>query len=139
VNDALYLEISNFRCGGIRRMNVSVLLIGNDPGLLNSRVLLLKYERYSVSSVCGLKSFAETDRRDIALVVLCYTLDDAEQDEAIRLIRDASSTAMVLILLAPNEPIRHPEYASASMADGPNLFLAAIRVLAERMESGKLA
>ncbi|MEO8737277.1 MAG: hypothetical protein ABI380_12145 [Edaphobacter sp.] len=139
MKDASYLEISIFLCGHVRRMTVSVLLIGNDPGLLNSRVLLLEYERYSVSSVCGLKSLAKAERRDVALVVLCYTLDGAEQDEAIRLIRDESSTAMVLILLAPNEPIRHPEYASASMADGPNLFLAAIRILAERMESGELA
>jgi hypothetical protein len=116
----------------------SILVIGNDAALLNTRALLLKRESSHVEQVCGMRDLYDNHCEDVVLAVLCHTLGEREQREAIRVVRANSPTAMILILLAPNQAPRFPEHASVSISDGPGLFLTVSKMLEDRIRAGQV-
>ena len=76
-------------------MPESILICGRNPTLLLTRTLVLEHAGFRVKALSGLLKLRECaeDR-----VLLCSSLSESEQLEAIRLIREGCPEAKILVV-----------------------------------------
>jgi hypothetical protein len=118
-------------------MQPTVLLIGKDLELLNIRSLLIQDEGFSTITAMGAETAKVAKIRDVAVVILCHTLNSAEKRKAVESVRLSSPKAMVLHLLKSGIPNELPEHASNNVIeDGPIQLTYKVRDLMQRWQLG---
>jgi CheY-like chemotaxis protein len=110
-----------------------VLSVGFDLSLLRARGLVLESAGYLVKSASTLKGAADQFQSgDFDLVLLCHSVPRRDRDRLTSLIRASGSrTPIVSIAGSLGEC---DTFATATLEDGPNNFLAGIRDVLAKAE-----
>jgi CheY-like chemotaxis protein len=103
-----------------------VLCVGFDLSLLRARGLVLESAGYLVESVSTLKGAADRFQSgDFDLVLLCHSVPRKDRDRLTSLIRSSGSRTPI-VSIAGNLG-ECDAFATATLEDGPNNFLAGIK------------
>jgi CheY-like chemotaxis protein len=103
-----------------------VLSVGFDPSLLMTRGLVLESAGYLVESASTLKGAADRFQSgDFDLVLLCHSVPRKDRDRLTSLIRSSGSRTPI-VSIAGNLG-ECDAFATATLEDGPNNFLAGIK------------
>jgi CheY-like chemotaxis protein len=103
-----------------------VLCVGFDLSLLRARGLVLESAGYLVESVSTFKGAADRFQSgDFDLVLLCHSVPRKDRDRLTSLIRSSGSRTPI-VSIAGNLG-ECDAFATATLEDGPNNFLAGIK------------
>jgi CheY-like chemotaxis protein len=110
-----------------------VLSVGFDLTLLRARGLVLESAGYLVESASTLKGAADRFQSgDFDLVLLCHSVPRKDRDRLTSLIR-SSGPRTPIVSIAGNLG-ECDAFATATLEDGPNNFLASIRGVLAKAE-----
>jgi len=110
-----------------------VLSVGWDPKLLRSRSIFLESEGYVVVSACSIGEAVSLFRQgDFDVVILCYSISDADRNRFTLLIRAFGSRTPIVFIC---ENISHyGAYRHVILEDGPGRLPAGIRQILRKQD-----
>ncbi len=102
-----------------------ILVCGNDRDLLTTRAMVLATAPFEVEVVVGIQALRK--RKVVAetkLIVLCHSLSDGEQDQAIRQLQQLLPTTPVLILTGMARAASSRNTATLDSLQGPRSLIS---------------
>jgi CheY-like chemotaxis protein len=110
-----------------------VLAIGFDQSLLRPRTLVLQSAGYLVESVSSLKEAVDRfESGDFDLVLLCHSVPRKDRYRLTSFLRSSGSRTPIVSIAGTLGEC--DAFASATLEDGPNRFLAGVRAVLVKAE-----
>lgn len=104
----------------------NLVICGNCVTLLTTRTLLLAHLGLAAQTVLGV---ANLRTQNAEALILCHTLNEAEQDEAVSIVRGTRPDTPVLVVSDDDLGPEHASLSRVSSFAGTESFLAAVRKL----------
>src|ERR1700756_3214187 len=105
---------------------IIVLSVGFDPSLLRARGLVLESAGYHVESASSLKEAVDRFQSgDFDLVLLCHSVPRKDRYRLTSFLRSSGSRTPIVSIAGTLGEC--DAFASATLEDGPNKFLARVR------------
>ena len=103
-----------------------IVICGSDPTLLSTRKLVLDHAGFNVQTLCGVSNLTEHSGHRL---VICSSLSESEQLDAIRITRNEWPEAKILVVGGDELDLEEPTLLRMSAFEGAERFIEHTRRL----------